>query len=43
MTLHKRIQTAVEEEHCLVWCGLHEVDNLFHAHQAWAVREAVNR
>jgi 8-oxo-dGTP diphosphatase len=43
MTLHERIQTAVEEDHRLVWCGLHEVDDLFHAHQTFAVREAVNR
>lgn len=43
MTLHERIQTAIEEDHRLVWCGLHEVDDLFHAHQAWAIREAVNR
>lgn len=43
MTLHERIQTAVEGDHRLVWCVLHEVDNLFHAHQVWAVREAVNR
>lgn len=43
MTLHERIQTAVEENHRLVWCSIHEVDDLFHAHQAWAVREAVNR
>ncbi|MGE6555637.1 NUDIX hydrolase [Exiguobacterium artemiae] len=42
MTLHERIQTAVEEDHRLVWCGLHEVDDLFHAHQVWAVRESAN-
>ena len=43
MTLHERIQTAVEGDHRLVWCALHEVDDLFHAHQAWAVWQVVNR
>lgn len=41
MTLHERIQIAVEWDHRLVWCGFHEVDDLFHAHQVWAVREGL--
>ncbi|WP_035387627.1 NUDIX hydrolase [Exiguobacterium undae] len=43
MTLHERIQTAVEGDHRLVWCSFYKIDDLFHDHQSWAVREAVIR
>lgn len=41
MTLLERMQDPVDENHCLVSRDLHEVDDLFHAHQAWAVREGL--
>ena len=42
VTLLELTQAAVEMDHHPAWLSLQDTDKLFHAHQRWAVREAVD-